>query len=697
MKQLQCLNCGTIMPYSYEYCLACGAKVDRSGPFVIGRDTTDRHFSLEDIARQSESMLNQGVGDEAEPADDTLPPIGSRERADLSQLRIPMGEDPTPVSSPFGDLESAPASEGVHGTTNLPEIGHRDKVAFNGGQPVAVTMGAPVFPAESPQNNGYNPYTIPMPGNGTNGYNGPASRNIPSRYNHPAARNAAYGYNVPVPQQGVPTQNIPARNTPVSQESPTGNIPALQESPAGNTPVPQSDPAVNDPAYGYNNPAAQNPAYGYNNPAVNGTGERKRRTAPEPTANSVNDPNFSPYAAITATDSHTEAVQMALASQRDKRTAAMVIGVLIGLILILVIIFTSFLLSDHGVFDNPTKASETSMDMSSVSAEDVVLNNMVNSGIAACDDEGNSYYQNSSGILWKRDASGSITKLYNANESDYFIHDICFYDGRLYFLSKFGTSYRLCSVSPDGTNMKSIPTAESPDSIVFSGDTLYYVSTVYSEKENDDSFVCKIHKCSITGDDDEELLTYKNEYIRNLFMTKDKLYFLHFRSDSSNGEAAVLNPDDGSVVDQIIATDNNAVLKCYYMTCSGGRIYIVSTVGGKYNIYSMTTGFTDVKRVGKATNVVDMIVYGNYIYYTNSKTYKTRSTLYVNNYTRNSSGQSTYSHPLRRMKIDGTEDVLVVGDTVCYYAIAGDKLYYVNGGYQFYKADLNGTNTEYVI
>ena len=126
MKQLKCLNCGTIMAYSAEYCLACGAEVRRTPEYIVDdTPSTGKYFSLEDIANQQETKIcGVGVNDGIADFDTSsyLPPIGTPEDEIYGGMTLDGGSKFYPE-----DCEDAPPP------LDFLDFGHTDKVDFSGG------------------------------------------------------------------------------------------------------------------------------------------------------------------------------------------------------------------------------------------------------------------------------------------------------------------------------------------------------------------------------------------------------------------------------------------------------------------------------------------------------------------------------------------------------------------------------------
>ena len=70
-----CKNCSSEIPVGSEFCIICGAKADEDFKNTIVKKTeiSDKHFSLEDIAKQHGSVSDNSTGISAIGMDDGDP------------------------------------------------------------------------------------------------------------------------------------------------------------------------------------------------------------------------------------------------------------------------------------------------------------------------------------------------------------------------------------------------------------------------------------------------------------------------------------------------------------------------------------------------------------------------------------------------------------------------------------------------
>ena len=135
-KIMKCKNCMAEIPDNAEFCIFCGAKVNKnnsdgadsaeksssSGKKVI----SDRHYSLEEIANQQNNSGNEnGVGND-KPDDDPstyLPPIGASDHTEvpMGEIAPEAGEYKLPPITAADPLELLEA-----GSDPLPPIGAKD-------------------------------------------------------------------------------------------------------------------------------------------------------------------------------------------------------------------------------------------------------------------------------------------------------------------------------------------------------------------------------------------------------------------------------------------------------------------------------------------------------------------------------------------------------------------------------------------
>ena len=121
---LKCEKCGANVPNESKFCLNCGNRIDDSSP---------KHFSLDEIARQQQMQEDSAFSITPEVPDDDpesyLPPIGAKEHQE-----IPKGEiDPEYFNhKPLPNIQAADPLELLDANTpELPPIGFSDQMQIS--------------------------------------------------------------------------------------------------------------------------------------------------------------------------------------------------------------------------------------------------------------------------------------------------------------------------------------------------------------------------------------------------------------------------------------------------------------------------------------------------------------------------------------------------------------------------------------
>ena len=89
---MKCKKCNAEIPNDSRFCVVCGIKIEKTPESPGKKVISDRHYSLEDIARQQEGKGTEiGVGTDVpeENEDQPLPPIGTNDSMRIEELLGP--------------------------------------------------------------------------------------------------------------------------------------------------------------------------------------------------------------------------------------------------------------------------------------------------------------------------------------------------------------------------------------------------------------------------------------------------------------------------------------------------------------------------------------------------------------------------------------------------------------------------------
>ena len=314
--------------------------------------------------------------------------------------------------------------------------------------------------------------------------------------------------------------------------------------------------------------------------------------------------------------------------------------------------------------------------------ESVKWANLNSGGLAAEDDDGNIYYTNENGCLCKispDDVSKSI--IYDGSRTNDYILYINFNNDKVYFLSSVtGKSYSLCSVDKDGKNFKVYSEAKNPTCLLASGDYLYYITEDTQ----------KVDRINIKTEKSERFYSASaGGSVTSMFVRGDKMYVLVVSEKDYSGKVYAVNVAAPSAIVTVKLEYMSKSLQPMSITLNGDKlVFTDNSIYSQGVVYSCDLDGGNVEKLG-GSNVVKVAGCGSHIYY-----------LYVSGNIESAgkaveNGDTSGIFSLGMMNSDGSS-MHKVKDDVIYFAVAGNKIYYLGSDGNMYSMEANGTDTKIV-
>ena len=676
-----CKNCGSQIPDNSKFCVNCGTKIEsgessqQSSP-QPKKVISDKHYSLEEIAEQQKKLehlsfgvsdvTNQGISpkvnlDKSKSSSGVNLSKGQTEN-DLSSL---IHSETSPFSQSLGKIEEE-FEDDNHSSDNfeapLPPIGESYKLKSAGfDDELKPVKRPPISEPVVKQNNSTN--EVQLQSN-----NQVQTNNIPQK--NYSVGEASVQNVTPAQTNNVPQKNYGVGGVSVQNDTPTqtNNVPQKNYS-VGGASVQNGTPAqtnnVPQKNYSVGGASVQNgtPAQTNNVPQKNYS------------VGGVSAQNGTPTSSQSSVSYNVSALQY---NKKNSKSAKIFLGIAVGIGILMVGAIVYMLVSGYYKtdFKSQSEYKDTSNSVSvdanvekpasSVDFSNLVYSNIMNGSIATEDDKGNVYYADYYYNICKVDSSGNKTSLYKLPAYSMYMN---YYNDRLYFITKKGIKYSVCSIKTDGSDFKTVTADDQNISSlsVFNG-YIYYCINQYGSNHSGVVF-----RKNIETGKTESVCVFSDSRVSSIYEYKDSIYVFSRNNSSYEGKITKIDSKNLSKSSEI---NSPTVEKYdyYNVVISEDKFYFVNFDENEnsYSLWSMNLDGTDGKKI-YGTDCEQLAVYGDYIYYTTSL---------------NSGESSKNNNALYRIKTDGTGNVCIISKGVSYMSFAGGKMYYI---------DDSSSDSEYIV
>lgn len=239
------------------------------------------------------------------------------------------------------------------------------------------------------------------------------------------------------------------------------------------------------------------------------------------------------------------------------------------------------------------------------SLESLKFSNLNNGGLAAADDNGNTYYIDSNGAIHRAGTDGSDTVI-----CEKYASNLTYANGYVYFITYEDTNNAIYSMRSDGSELKALIQQATVSYIFVQDNVLYYIENNGSSFPNRGA----IYTYNLDTAQSQLFFLESSCCILSLYVLDDRIYYYGYNSDTYEGFLKYIQTDDLQTKYTVKNKKANEDLNPYTLTFDGDTAYFIVPENGFY-IASMNMSDCIPQKLG-GLDCESLFVYGHYIYYT---------------------------------------------------------------------------------